>query len=589
MKPVKVAAAACLAMAMAVMAPESRAELQEPGEKNRAESPEAKRITLLQEVAVVVGRLPDREAVLGNIGNALRNARVNAAYLDRERVRKMPAEGLLAYRALIIAEDDMDGYSAPVLAEYARRGGGVIFVRYAKLGPEFLEMTGLAQYGGGIIRSRDFDVAGGFLFNNRRLALKGVDITAKEARVNGVTVFSRLRPAGESRDLPLGWTRAIGEGGVLYWNTEAVARRESFQGFIVQSLHYLCRGFVTGLANVGMMTVDDLPGTWPAAGKGATRGIKALSPRDTWVKGIDGLGRRFGFNFTAYLIMRGQMDAAAGKAPRSIGFHHEGVVVPPSRKGTATAKKGWELALHGLSAGIGERPGPPHGEAGRGANAPGAILREWEAKFGRKMQPASCAITAGNTDDAVLSKLGEAFPSIKAVRVPSGTGARFGRAGDSRYYAIPVLSSGFAPAAETELALWSGLHALGVVSHSISPEEYVSNRVFQDPRGWDRFAGSFIDSFERVRSDFPWLRWMTAGEAFERLRAYEAAELHAQRDGKIITVHVDNCSEPLYFRTRLKPGEQIRKVDGCGLVNIHRDSGDIVFKSYGRVSRVILR
>ena len=278
MKPVKIAAAACLAMAIAVMAPESRADLRESGEENRAESRETKRITLLQEVAVVVGRLPDREGVLGNIGTALRNARVNAVYLDRDRVRGMPADGLLAYRALIIAEDDMDGYSAPALAEYARRGGGVIFARYAKLDPGFMEMTGLAEYGSDILRSRDFDVAGGFLLNNRRLAVKGVDVSAKEARVHDVNVFARLRPAGESRDIPLGWTRAIGEGGILYWNTDLMARREAFQGFIVQSLHHLCRGFVTGLANAGIMTVDDLPGTWPVAGKEGTRKKSPFHP-----------------------------------------------------------------------------------------------------------------------------------------------------------------------------------------------------------------------------------------------------------------------------------------------------------------------
>ena len=126
------------------------------------------------------------------------------------------------------------------------------------------------------------------------------------------------------------------------------------------------------------------------------------------------------------------------------------------------------------------------------------------------------------------------------------------------------------------------------VTPSVRKSIYPS-RYFRDAGGWDRFTRGFIENFERVRADFPWLRWMTVGEAFERLRAYEAAEIRAQRDGKIITVHVDNCSEPVYFRTRLKPGEQIRRVEGCGLVNIHRDSGDIVFKSYGRVSRIILR
>jgi hypothetical protein len=587
MKIIHIAAAASLAMAMSVMAPESRADLREPGMANQDGVQEMKRVTPIQDVAVVVGRVPDREAVLGNIRSALRSARVNAVYLERGRLRGMSADELLAYRALIIAEDDLDGYSAPALTDYARRGGGVVFARYAKLGPEFMELAGLAEYGSGIIRSRDFDLAGGFLFNNRRLAVKGVEISAKEARVNGAAVFARFRPAGESRDLPLAWTRAIGEGGVLFWNTEAVARREAFRGFIVQSLHHLCRGFVTGLANVGIMMVDDLPGAWPAAGKGSARDKKALSPRGAWVQGIEGLERRFSFSFTSYLVMRGHRDEVSGKAPLDAGFHHEGVVVPPSRKGTASAKKGWELGLHGLSVAREERIGAGTAADPRGEYTEAAlslVRKEWEAKLGRGMPPFSCAIPAGDYTGAGFPSLAEVFPSLKVIRTPPGAGAGFGPGADGRIFTLPVISSGFAMDDEMKASLFGEMHAMGVVSHVISPGEFVRGNV-----SWDRFAGGFTDEFERVRADYPWLRWMTVSEAYPRLRAYEAAELRAQRDGKIITVHVESGGETIYFRTRLKPGERIRRVEGCGLVNIHRDSGDIIFRSYGRVAKVVLR
>lgn len=572
MKFYNMASAAFLAITIMVIAPESRADRREPDEINAVKDRETKRITPRQEVAVVVGPVPGRGEVLGNIRAALGNAKVNTAYLERDRIREMPVDGLLAYRAIIIAEEDMDGYSAPAMTEYARRGGALVFVRYAKLGQGFGEMAGLRECGDVIVRSGSLEVAGNFLFNNHRLTAKLTDVSVMEARVDGAAVFARFRPAGESRDIPLAWTRAIGQGGVLYWNTDLVARRESFRGFIVQSLHCLCRGFVTGLANAGLMMVDDLPGGWPSeTGRGAREG-KVMSSRGAWEKGIDELARRFGFNITAYLIMRGREDAS-----RFTGFRHEGVKASPAGKGTLITKKGWELGLHGLSFARGKP----------GSDAPSRVRMEWDAKFGRGKPPLSCAIPAGALSGTVLAALDGEFPSIKVIRNPYRTGA--GPGTGSRYFSFPVITYGFSIEDEMKITLYGEMYSMGIISHSIGPEEYVSGKAPRNREGWARFSRRFADEFELVRADFPWLRWMTASEAYPCLRAYEASAVSAQMDGKIITVHVENGGEPLYFRTRLKPGEQIRRVEGCGLVNIHGESGDIIFKSYGRVSRIVLK
>ncbi len=585
-----------------------------------------------QKVAVAVGEITRREWVLENISRSLNYAKVNAVFLNEMELRGLTSDRLKEYDILLLVFDDLAGIPASPIREYAGSGGSVVFLKNSSMDRDFMDLAGIKEYGKERYHPGGFGVGSGFLINNRVLSGRRIGVAVREAKLEGSAVFAKLRDKKAAPLYPVAWTRKHGEGTVLFWNTDALVNLKTHRGLIVQSLHHVRRRFVTALANVGMMMVDDFPAPWrninyrryrtagykkalektqdPAELRRLRTYIFNLAKYDDitdtefvkniWAGDIDALGRRFGFSYTGFLLFNdGDTDREGDDEEYAIQDFYQTAGKLPVIMGEQALKKGWELGFHGYNrlplADTREDDSPFWGSRGDMARALEVSKKEWEKLFGAGNLPLSYSAPDNYIDSSGLSVLGETFPSIKVVcaRYHPGEDAsehEFGWNSGKKFFQIPRITWGYFLNDTMRWALYDAMHGMGIVSHVIRPDEVFSAGPSAGYAGWQSMKKSFSGEFEKFRADFPWVRWLTVKEAFAELRFYNDVTLKSKTAGKSLTVYNSGGSDDhVYFRVRVNPGERIARLEGCRLVNIHRESGDIIFKTNRSESKITFR
>ena len=554
-----------------------------------------------QNVAVIIGDVDNRERLKDNVEEAFRYAKIPLVFISPRDAGMMAAGDLLGYEAVLIAAGSPDSALENLVTGYVRSGGRAVFLRPFGASEQFRKVLGVAEYGDSRRFGKGVKISGGFFIDNMTVACGGCSVTVKRAVLSGATVIAR--PAGAPAEYPLAWVKGYGEGKVLYWNDPSVMAQKRFRGALVQSVHRLVPGFVSGVANVGVMAVSPFPepGSLENSRNKKINEYRALLNRAhgpdhirTLQGYIRGLERYPDMKDADFYLGPWMKDMA--NLQRTLNLRFTGHARFHDRDCDVAGEKNIADVFKKAAQGIKDAGWSPGIEVCReGHRDLDDVQERWKSLCAVAGEPVSCLVRDCRDAASWMEAVRRTFPTVQSL-IMDCTGNENGSDVErkwnpaSKMQLLPVVSRGFRLVPDEMGRMYDSVHHAGVAVHLLSPGEVFDPGASRSYSGWQWMKKRFEDRMDTFQGHFPWLRWLTAAEAAEALRAYEATTVRAKRKGPTVTVYADVPSgHYFYFRFRPEQGRRIRKISNCWLINIHRESGDMLFKTAGKRAVIVLR
>ncbi len=590
-----------------------------------------------QQVAIIIGNIKRRQTVKTNIRYALQYAKIQSHFISKQSLKKKVLQDLLAYNTIILAVADTSGLSINTLRKYLARGGNLLFLRFCNPDRAFKKLIGLSYYPNK--KPEDFKggftVSPSFFMNNIFLNNRRVETSAKQARVRNVKILGWVLNKKYRKKYPLLWLKKYRRGKILYWNTDMVSDSKSFRGTIVQSIHHLNNGFISAMANIGLMQIDDFPAplwninyrkyrigyykkllskiTAPAKKAKLRRIIRNLHRysnqtdssfiKNIWLKDMIKFQKKYGFKYSTYLIFN--YNKKTEKNPILNKFVVKDFYLAADsmsvKMGLQVLKNGWELGLHGFNHMSLTRTRPteydsvPWDSMQSMLQALNVAKREWQLLFTDANLPFSYVAPHNIIDASGIKAVARVFPSIKTISAlyistQGETIQEYEWTKDKRFFQIPRITSGFKLTNSDRYNLYDMLHNTGIISHFIHPDDVFDRYRSSGFAGWRWMKKQFTKEFSLIKKNYPYIRWMTTKDAFFEFLFFNNTKLNVQKNGKVITVITSGGSNKyLFFRMSLKKGQKIKRTINCKIVKANYKTGDIVFKTRSRKSKILLR
>ncbi|MBN2403618.1 MAG: DUF2194 domain-containing protein [Spirochaetes bacterium] len=589
----------------------------------------------IQDVCVIPGNIKNKSFVVNDLNYAFKYAKIKNTFIDPENLTSMIAEDLFPFNVIIIAADSLENIPFNPLREYVNKGGRLIFAKSADLTNQFKELIGVKKYGNVGTFTEGFSFNPDFFINHVPVKAEGIAVAVRKALLSNCKVLASVLDKDERKNYPVLWEKTFGKGKILYWNTDLLLNNDKgFRGTIVQSIHYIYSGFITGTANIGMMMIDDLPAPlWnmnyrkyrieyynnqlkTESDKATQKKLKTIIGNlqnyssitdtnfidDLWIKDIESFEKTLGFKYSTYLIFNYNNKTVLSNNKDTFPIHDFYLAENniPVKMGSRILRNGWELGFHGYNHQSLTVTKPEHyaslpwTDRNTMINALYAAKKEWIAIFGEASLPFSYVAPHNIIDNAGLSALAEVFPSIQVISTlyVSDQGEieqEFEWTKDRRFFQIPRISSGYIIKPSNKYFIYDTIHNFGVVSHFVHPDDVFDEHRSSGYAGWNAMKASFVADFSEIKKYYPALRWMTSKDAFDEFRFYNSANISVKESGKTIIVESSDGSERyLYFRLRLNKGQKIKSVQNCQIVNADKKSGDVILKTTEYLSKIVL-
>ncbi len=580
----------------------------------------------VQDVGIILGDIPKREAVEKNLEYTFRYAKISNAYIDIKQLKTMVAEDLLVYRAIVIALNTLEKIPVRLLQRYLELGGRAVFIQYADIPKDYLSLMGLSYYGRSPKYFKEgFSINPSFFMNGAQVSGSKLDTNVREARLSDGRALATVNDSEKKENYPALWERSIGKGKLLYWNMNIIPESKRFRGTIVQSIHYITDYFVSGMANIAMMMIDDFPAPlWNTnyreyriksynemfENESDSEKKKKLGEiverlrkypditdtdfiRNVWLKDITSFQKNLGFKYSSYVIFNYSKETGYKKSDDEFSVRDfylaEGAL--PIKMGYFALNSGWDMGLHGYNhqSMTLTRPRDYASEPWRNRDAMVKGLtvarNEWEKIFTPATLPFSYVAPHNIIDSDGLSALGEVFPSIHVVSAVymSSQGENeqeFEFTKDLRFFQVPRLTFGYVMNDQEKYVLYDGIHNSGIISHFIHPDDVFDESRSRGFTGWDWMKNQFAADFTMVNRNFPWLRWMTVKDAYDEFQFYNNTSIRVRNEpGRIIVESSDGSDRYIFFRITIKNGSTIVKSENCTQVFGNTRTGDYVYKT----------
>lgn len=588
-----------------------------------------------QNMAVIVDdELKNASDILNNITWAFRYAKIMHDTIDIDTLKNYIPHDLQSYESIVLAVEDTASLPAGLLETYVKNGGRLVFIRDAKLDPAYRSLLGIKSYSDDrSFFKQGFTISSSFFMNNASIDTRQVDLNVKRAELISGKVIAKAEGA-QANYFPVMWTRSVGKGMVLYWNTDLLVKSKNMRGTIVQSMHQVSRPFVTGVANIGMMMIDDFPAPWwnigyreyrikhfrgllenernPENRKRITAIIERLKKypgmKDTdfiqnvWYNDIRELEKRYGFKYSSYLIFNYNKNTKGDSADsfeiKDFYLAEDALSV---KMGKEVLRNGWELGFHGFNHMSLTTTRPEHYDSTPwdDREAMETALRlsrnEWISLYGKAMLPVSYVAPHNIIDDAGLQAIGNVFPEIRVVATlyTSREGERtqeFTRTPDNRFFQLPRITSGYYLQNYNRFAMYDALHNVGIVSHFIHPDDVFDESRSNEFSGWNWLKKQFIAEFDMLKKNVPWLRWMTVKDAYREMEFYTDTDIQVQHGKQSIKIFSsDGSGNDLYLRITLPVGKKVTRIKDCNIVFRNIKTGDLVVKTNAPVAEIWYR
>ncbi len=574
-------------------------------------------------VAVMIGDVDRLDRIQNNISYAFKYAKIRYDLYTKDDLKKLVANDLNEYEALIIASKTKNALPFGLIRDYVENGGKCIFLNYIEPDKDLQAFIGVTQYE----KEPEYFKQGitvnpSFFMNGVSVTGDDIDCNVRKAIVDkDVKVLGTVNTLFDADKYPVVWERAIKKGKLLYWNTSLLDESKLTRGMIVQSIYKVADVFATGMINVGLMMIDDFPAPWWNVAYKPYR-IKYYSDMlqnekdkfnrkkleeiveklkklpdetdtlfisDVWFKDILSWQKQFGFAYSSFLIFNYNRDTKSDEAGFSVRDFYLSQNGLSTKMGIAALENGFELGFHGYNhmsltlTKPKEYDSIPWPDKKTMMQALTVSKNEWIALYGESALPFSYVAPHNIIDTTGLQALGEVFPSIRVVATlyvaKSGeVEQEFDWTPDNRFYQIPRITSGYYFRDFDKFALYDAFHNFGVISHFIHPDDVFDEMRSKSYEGWQWLKSNFEKEFGTLKQNYPWIRWMTVKDAFYEFVVYNSSAVNFKVISSGIEIYTPGgAGHSYYIRARIP--KQHKQLINCSLVQYTPATGDIVIKT----------
>lgn len=572
----------------------------------------------VQELLLVChGKDHDGQLIMENICAALDFSKIWFSVLDLDTQRTWPA--LETFSSIILCTElisQMDREKAYRMDAYVRGGGGVVVAyrgwnenlshmfgsRQDMAKPAIRRTTGLSWDGevfpgAAGLKVRDSD----WLFEHSSFDIERADLSPD------CNIFM-----SDLANRPILWSRDVGDGRLVYWNT-GVLHCRALRGFILQSVLDSMAIGVSAIAGFAMFHIDDFPVSLSDA---------RLEPVASEYPGLDWDGFFFGAWHEEMMALRDRHDL---KYTWYTVMNYHDVDTGSGADGfTSAMESGCEILQQRFGHIRSFADGDEYGF--HGYNHEPMVEESWPdpATLRTKLSLARTLwadtvpaplptswVPANNWYHAEHARMLKAvFPEITVVCGMYSSGDP--RMGEYREFGpepweegllcLPRETYGYVMRPEVRMMMLSQIAAMGVWTHFVHPDDIydipakldeAAYRRNPDALGWqssqaDGKAGLVIQLdnwIAQIRGTFPWLEFFTTSEAEGKYRAHMDNHVDVRITEK--TIEISSGSAGLFYaKTRMdvalvagKGGEVVdrRRLDNGCLYVIRCSAGGGVF------------
>jgi hypothetical protein len=258
---------------------------------------------------------------------------------------------------------------------------------------------------------------------------------------------------------------------------------------------------------------------------------------------------------------------------------------------------GHEVALHGLNhQSLVRKPGPTSKgwpDQRRMIDGLRRARLEWERVFGPGQAPTVYIAPNNDIDRDGKAALHAAFPEVRVLAASYiaddlTAGQEYDEDPDlPAFFDFPRATSDLFPLPGTRTAIIDQVMLMGAWTHFIHPDD-----VFDGERGggrsWAQLIAAARATVAWVRGDFPWLRPMTASEAYHALVRYRTAGFGYQIEDHAVRVNLGSAGgDAVPFALRLDAAARDVSAEDGAVVAAYPANGYYVI--LGRGPRVTVR
>lgn len=540
---------------------------------------------LRQKVLIIWDKEDDlSHRYLNNIGWALDYAKIEYEVLELEKTEHLLFPDMREYSSLILilnriwkmgSEATMAGFK-----RYVKEGGSIISF-YQGHSETLAEIFGIKEYRGEYPQQ----VPGLKFLQPLFPGTEGLELSGEETENTGLSLVldegvnllavSSGEVEGDPQGLPLLWEYRYGRGRTLFWNVDSLWEK-SYRGFLVQSILMAQPVGIASLANVEVIFLDDTPlPMWnrvikPIEGKGNITDTDFYL-KEWWPETLT-LSKKYGIIYTAVAVFNynGKVEP-----PYDNSQFHNGKDSASQRLGQAIVEAGFEMGVHGYNHQSLLLSTPFEISKGWRTKenmvlALRAAKEEWERTF--PYPPFTYVATSNAISPEGEEALHEVFPSVKVVSTiynadEDETGKEFTvDPWNDNFFNIPRMSFGYVRTPDMMKEMLNGIGSFGVWTHFIHPDD-----VYNEERGlgksWPELKEAIDELFSFVRSTYPWLRNMSARDAYYELLRYGETPARYRISEEKIEVGFPSGSEKTnFFAVRINDGRTVQDTLGCRII-----------------------
>lgn len=381
------------------------------------------------------------------------------------------------------------------------------------------------------------------------------DVALSVTLENSARVYAWAEDA-QGRRTPLIWSYDCGQGRVSVFNSTS-GRGDFWRGIVAGCINTLSDTVLYPVINALCLFIDDFPSPQYESESDVVRDEYNRSAkefyRDIWWPDMLQIAKAYGDRYTGLFVAtyNDETDPAQQTYTPSTTEQYFG---------NSLLKNGYEMGAHGYNhqplTAAGETPAEMQYQPWASRQDMVASLQKltditaqlFPAVTLRSYVPPSNYLSAEGRQAVV-----QALPELEvisgiytneeeegAVYVQDFTVAEDGIA------EFPRVTSGMAPDDYEQMSALSALGLYGVVSHFIHPDD-----IFDAERGggksWEELYRSYCAWMGDLHTTYPWLRALTATEAGDALRIYDAAVPHLVFTEEEIRGSVENFLGPVSF------------------------------------------
>jgi len=476
------------------------------------------------------------------------------------------------YSMIIMTITDLGQLSdVMILERYVEQGGHLFFAATPDVNSSFYRLyrkLGIYEVGEYLV-TKDIELTTNVLFNAENTKFSGTEF-------EGTSIYFELEDrctvlARTTNDIPMLWKVQYGEGTFMVFNGTMLQEKAS-RGFFSGAIGMLMPDFIYPVMNMKLMYIDDFPAPFPQGFNVELYKIyKRNIPRffkEVWWPDMLRLARNYDLKYTGVAIESYNKQVTPPFKQASDSEINNLIIY-----GRELIKSGGEIGLHGFN----------HQSL--------TVSAETSKIFDYKPWKSTEDMTASIA--SLEQYIHQVYPNykIRTYVPPSNVIDKFGREAlkkgaptltnissvyiadaDNRAYhqefsvaedgivELPRITSGFKIADFDKWTMMNAVSSIGVFSHFVHPDDIIDyERSF--PYNWAQLYERLQQFLSFVSDEYGWLRSMTASQASEEVKAYEASSVYFEHKPDRINGYINHFSGGMYFM--LRTDKKINRQQNC--------------------------